>query len=87
MTNQKVINKENQEKYNNLLASINWDNWHDEEKNRYFDLTEVLFNRLEWLKEFINLDEDSDDSEHNDTIEMLQQLLELLDEKKIKSIL
>jgi hypothetical protein len=76
----------NQEIFDNLIKDINWGNWekekHEEdEQTEYFDLCEVFYNKLEWVKE--NLLED----EHIDTIIQVQELLLLLNENKIKTIL
>ena len=76
----------NKEKYDNLISEINWYNWHNKENNKYFDLSEVLYLRLEWIKDYFSID-DEDNSEHINTIDIVQQLLQLLDEKKIKTLL
>ena len=38
-------------KIENLLKEINWENWTID--NEYMDISEVLFSKLEWLKECI----------------------------------
>ena len=80
----------NKEKFDNLIKCIHWENWQKEteqcdEQIEYFDLCEVLYSKIEYLKEniVINIEEE----EHYDTLTELQLLLSLLSEKKIKSIL
>lgn len=80
----------NKQKFDNLIKDINWENWEKEteqcdEQVEYFDLCEVLYNKLEWVKE--NIANNIEDEEHYDTLTEVQILLSLLSEKKIKSIL
>lgn len=80
----------NKEKFDNLMKDITWDNWEKDaegnhEEVKYFDLCEVFYNKLEWVKE--NIEISLEDMEHYDTLEQVQVLLSLLSEEKIKSIL
>ena len=79
----------NKEKFDSLLQKIEWNNWQhcdaDNEpiENNYWDITEVLRCKLNWLIQDANLEND----EHLDTIKQVQTLLELLNEEKIKKVL
>lgn len=78
----------NKEKFDRLLNEINWENWQKEDADcelidEPFDITEVFYCKLQWIKEDLSLNKE----EHLDTIEQIQTLLSLLDEEKIKRIL
>lgn len=79
----------------NLTGEIDWDNWERDDieapRRTYFDLCEVLHCKLDWIRDRMELDctdkdnEDAGLSEHIDTIRQVQDLLGLLDEKKIRN--
>lgn len=74
-----------------IIAAQSWDNWEQDAeydgngKDGYWDICEVLHCKLEWLKEQLDADND-DDQEHLDTIDYVQDLLGMLDEKKLRKI-
>ena len=75
----------------NIISEINWDNWKVDEdykgksKDEYWDLSEVLYCKLNWIKELIQQYE-GEDGEEIDTINQMQALLELIDEEKLKDL-
>lgn len=78
----------NEEKFIELSQDFDWENWQHEDADgekidSYWDITEVLWCKLNWLIEDANLEND----EHLDTIRQVQTLLELLNEEKIKRVL
>jgi len=66
----------NKTKWNEkLIMDITWENWENEEKpNEHFTLEQVLYCKMEWLKEYLEslVDEDDEDAtEHFDTIDYI----------------
>lgn len=79
-------------KLEDLINEISWDNWKVEEDYKgkskdgeYWDITEVLYCKLEWLKELVK-EEIENNEEEIDTVNQVQKLLELIDESKIRKI-
>lgn len=70
-------------KIENLLKEINWENWTID--NEYMDISEVLFSKLEWLKECIQPYIDENSEEHLDTINQVQELLKHINEKMFEN--
>ena len=70
---------EAEEKANDIIENLNneisWDNWQGE-KGKYFEIEDVFYSRLEWLRDFINNNTIVDDKEeHFETIDMLIKYL------------
>lgn len=68
-----------------LSGKIIWENWATEETQKdgspvYMKVTEVLYSRLEWMRDLMNEDED-ENAEHIETIDMVQQLLAAIKSK------
>jgi len=67
-----------------IINNITWSNWELEECDsgysdkeiKYWSTNAVLFNRIEWIKESLDTNEDS---ETLDTLEMLEMVLNLVD--------
>ena len=71
-----------QETIKSISEEINWDNWKEEPcsgEKEIWEVPEVLFCRLDWLKEQLLDSLDSDEyDEAEDTIRWCQMLLERL---------
>lgn len=72
-----------------VSQEISWDNWKDDETGNYWSVPEVLYCKLQWLKERLieddqYNDEENDNSEFIDTITQCSKLLETLDDNGIK---
>lgn len=65
-----------------FLNDICWDNWTHEDGS-YFTTPQVLYCKMEWLKELLNevVGNNENYSEHFDTIEQVQKLLNILNGK------
>jgi len=73
--------------FERIKNNINWENWQkekeqDDEQTEYYDITEVLYSKLEDFKDLQCITDDD-----FDTIVQIQDLLELLNENKIRRIL
>ena len=74
-----------------ISQEMSWDNWKDDETGDYWNVPEVLYCKLQWLKERLieddqYNDEENDNSEFIDTITQCSKLLETLDDNGIKKI-
>ena len=74
-----------------ISQEISWDNWKDEETGNYWEVPEVLYSKLQWVIERLSEDdqfndEESNNSEHIDTLLQCSKLLETLDDNGIKKI-
>ena len=74
-----------------ISQEISWDNWKDEETEKYWEVPEVLFCKLQWIIEKLQEDdqyndEESNNSEYIDTLLQCSKLLETLDDNGIKKI-
>lgn len=74
---------------------INWENWivdkdysGKSKDGEYWDITEVLYCKLDWIKERLKEDknQEDDNSEFIETLEIVQKILEKLDEEKLKKL-
>lgn len=77
---------------------INWENWvvdkdytGKSKDGEYWDITEVLYCKLDWIKERLEEDnqynsEEDDNSEFVEALEIVQKILEKLDEEKLKKL-
>jgi len=56
--------------------NINWENWEKEgtEFTEYFTINEVLWNRIQWLKDDLT----EEQTEELDTLKMLENVLNLI---------
>lgn len=70
-----------------LTPEICWDNWRTEYdegiiEEEYFTVPQVLWNKMNWLQEWLVtvINEDSEFSEHLDTVEETIKLLNILAE-------
>jgi len=75
-------------KYEKLVNEIIWDNWEKTELDKagnvkYWEISEVLYCRLDWLKEQIKSDTVEKD-EVLDTISMLQILISGITDNQLK---
>lgn len=78
--------KKRETKLERLTNMIEWDNWENESDESYMEISEVLYSRLEWIKEQIedsDIDKDGKEEAY-ETIEMLEILLEGMKDKEIK---
>lgn len=72
----------NKEKFTELLNTQIWDNWiNEEDKSKYWDLFEVFYCKLDWLKEAIEFNEELE--EHIELLTNLQTVVQMLSEVKM----
>ena len=81
----------NKEKYEQLLKSIDWENYRlsgeeCDEQHQYLDICDVLWRKLEDLRINI-LSKNLTSSKDISTIDSIQWLLFMLNEEKLKSII
>ena len=74
-----------------ISQEISWDNWKDEETGNYWEVSEVLYSKLQWVIERLCEDDQYNDEENNnseyiDTLLQCSKLLESLDDNGIKKI-
>jgi hypothetical protein len=68
----------NEEQLSELSAEINWENWQGED-GEYFPITGVLYSRVEWLRDHLNSQPDSEEKEeHIETLDMLAKFLDAI---------
>ena len=60
-----------------IQGNIEWECWVDKVKEGWWDTTEVLHCRLEWIADILK--EQKDVEEHLETIEMVQKLLRAIE--------
>jgi len=68
------------EKSQSIIDSIEWSNWKRED-GTYWTTNEVLYCKIQWIKEELG-----EDSEHIDTLEQLESVLNLINIDKIAEI-
>ena len=69
-----------------ISQEISWDNWKDEETGKYWEVTEVLYSKLQWTLEKLSQEDEDINSELIDALIQCQKLLETLDDNGIKKI-
>ena len=69
-----------------ISQEISWDNWKDEETGKYWEVTEVLCSKLQWVLEKLSQEDEDINSELIDALIQCQKLLETLDDNGIKKI-
>jgi hypothetical protein len=96
-TDGRILNGKEEEffmetKYDRLADEINWENWeHDGKRSgkgeteKYFQISEVLYCRLDWLKEQIETGT-VDEDEALDTIRMAQDMISGIKDSQLKKI-
>ena len=67
-----------------ISQEISWDNWKDEETEKYWEVPEVLYSKLGWVEDVLRDVEEND--EFLETIYQCKKLLETLDDNGIKKI-
>jgi len=70
-----------------ISQEISWDNWKDEETGKYWEVTEVLYSKLQWVLEKLSQEDEDINSELIDALIQCQKLLETLDDNGIKKII
>ena len=93
--NGRILNGKEEEffmenKYDRLANEINWENWEHEgkksgkgEAKKYFQISEVLYCRLDWLREQIETGT-VDKDEAFDTIKMTQDIISGIKDSQLK---
>ena len=69
-----------------ISQEISWDNWKDEETEKYWEVPEVLYSKLQWVLEKLSQEDEDINSELIDALIQCQKLLETLDNNGIKKI-
>ena len=69
-----------------ISQEISWDNWKDEETEKYWEVPEVLYSKLQWTLEKLSQEDEDINSELIDALIQCQKLLETLDDNGIKKI-
>ena len=69
-----------------ISQEISWDNWKDEETEKYWEVPEVLYSKLQWVLEKLSQEDEDINSELIDALIQCQKLLETLDDNGIKKI-
>ena len=69
-----------------ISQEISWDNWKDEETGKYWEVSEVLYSKLQWTLEKLSQEDEDINSELIDALIQCQKLLETLDNNGIKKI-
>ena len=69
-----------------ISQEISWDNWKDEETEKYWEVPEVLFCKLQWVIERLSQEDEDINSALIDALIQCQKLLETLDDNGIKKI-
>ena len=67
-----------------ISQEISWDNWKDEETEKYWEVPEVLYSKLQWTLEKLSQEDEDINSELIDALIQCQKLLETLDDNGIK---
>ncbi len=67
-----------------ISQEMSWDNWKDEETEKYWEVPEVLYSKLGWVEDVLRDVEEND--EFLETIYQCKKLLETLDDNGIKKI-
>lgn len=65
-----------------IAQDINWDNFTDKGTSELWKTSQVLYCRLDWVKD--NLPDDEDNEELQETIELLQELVESIQKANIQ---
>ena len=69
-----------------ISQEMSWDNWKDEETEKYWEVPEVLYSKLQWTLEKLSQEDEDINSELIDALIQCQKLLETLDDNGIKKI-
>ena len=69
-----------------ISQEISWDNWKDEETEKYWEVPEVLYSKLQWTLEKLSQEDEDINSELIDALIQCQKLLETLGDNGIKKI-
>ena len=69
-----------------ISQEISWDNWKDEETEKYWEVPEVLYSKLQWTLEKLSQEDEDINSELIDALIQCQKILETLDDNGIKKI-
>ena len=67
-----------------ISQEISWDNWKDEETEKYWEVPEVLYSKLQWTLEKLSQEDEDINSELIDSLIQCQKLLETLEDNGIK---
>ena len=70
-----------------ISQEISWDNWKDEETEKYWEVPEVLYSKLQWVLKKLSQEDEDINSELIDALIQCQKLLETLDDNGIKKII
>jgi hypothetical protein len=81
----------NARKLNDIVADIDWENYEftieeqEQGSPEHWDVCEVLFNKLEYLKQYVELSAgDESVEEHIESIRCAQTILGMLNEEKLR---
>ena len=69
-----------------ISQEISWNNLKDEETEKYWEVPEVLYSKLQWILEKLSQEDEDINSELIDALIQCQKLLETLDDNGIKKI-
>ena len=60
-----------------ISQEISWDNWKDEETEKYWEVPEVLYSKLQWTLEKLSQEDEDINNELIDALMQCQKLLEI----------